>query len=166
MTMMQPTAERKSAWIPWVFVAFFGVVLVANSIMLYVAFSTWTGIGEENRSAYARGLAYNERLAAVEEQRALGWQVGYGFDATAPGRGTLWMTLADAHGNLIGDADVTARVARPTNAAEDFATVLRHAGPGLYAVEVDFPLAGRWDVWLAAEHDQGTYRLTREIRVR
>ena len=52
-------------WVPWAFVGFFGVVLLANSAMLWVAFSTWTGLAADR--AYDRGIHYNEdaRLAAL-----------------------------------------------------------------------------------------------------
>ena len=52
--------ERRSRWIPWAFVAFFGVVLAANAAMVVIALASWPGL--ETQQAYQRGLAYDDAL--------------------------------------------------------------------------------------------------------
>ena len=69
--MVGPASRDR--WIPWAFVAFFGVVLAVNAVMIWVAFVTWPGL--ETTSAYQKGLAYNRTLAASQAQEALGWRV-------------------------------------------------------------------------------------------
>ena len=142
------------------------VVLVVNSIMMFVAFTTWTGIGEENANSYQQGLTFNDRLAEVDAQRAQGWQGQLDFTDLSGQRGRLELSLEDRFGNPLERAVVVAAVTRPTNAAEDFAAELRHVGTGRYGVDIAFPGAGQWDVRLVAEHPEGSYRLTDRVYVR
>ena len=37
---MTPAMIDRDGWIPWAFVAFFGVVLAANGAMIWIAFTT------------------------------------------------------------------------------------------------------------------------------
>ncbi len=53
-------------------IAFFGVIFAVNGYFLYSALSTHTGVVAIE--PYRKGLAYNERIAADERQKALGWQ--------------------------------------------------------------------------------------------
>ena len=71
------TATDRSRWIPYAFVAFFGVVLLANGTMIGLAFATWTGL--ETEGAYQKGLAYNRVLDRARAQAALGWRVDLAF---------------------------------------------------------------------------------------
>ena len=159
-------ADRRDAWIPWAFVGFFLVVLVVNAIMMVVAFSTWTGIGEESANSYQQGLTYNDRLAEVAAQQARGWQADLGFTDLPGVRGRLELTLQDSFGNPLERAIVVAALARPTNAAEDFTAELGDIGVGRYGADIVFPDAGQWDVRVLAEHPDGSYRLTSRLYVR
>ena len=60
-------ATDRSRWIPYAFLGFFAVVLLANGAMIWLAFATWTGL--ETEGAYQKGLAYNRTLAETEAQR-------------------------------------------------------------------------------------------------
>lgn len=71
MTMERPSGERKSRWIPWVFVGGMLVVVVVNGFMAYTAISSFTGL--TTGQAYDRGRAYNHVLAEAARQDALGW---------------------------------------------------------------------------------------------
>jgi nitrogen fixation protein FixH len=156
-------AEGKDAWIPWAFVGFFAVVLLVNGIMIFVAFDSWTGIGRENANSYQQGLSYNDRLAAVEAQEALGWQADLGFEELADGRGRLVLALADRRGNPLEGATVAATLARPTDAAGDFVVALGDVGIGRYGADIAFPARGQWDVRVLAEHPRGVYRLSGRV---
>ena len=161
-----PNPVRRSAWIPWIFVGFFGVVLAVNATMIYVAVDTWTGLWGESGSRYQQGLQYNDRLADVAEQAAMGWTVDHGFDRGDPRAGTLWVTLQDAYDTALTRAEVTARLVRPTHTGHDFAVPLTAIGDGRYAATVSVPLSGQWEVDIIADHARGTYRLTDRIYVR
>jgi nitrogen fixation protein FixH len=159
-------AAAKDAWIPWSFIGFFAVVLVANAIMMFVAFTTWTGIGQENANSYQQGLSYNDRLAEVAAQEALGWHAEIRFEPLEGERGRLVLALEDRFGNPLESAAVAAVLARPTDASQDFAVALHDVGIGRYGADVEFPGAGQWDVRLVAEHADGTYRATGRVYVR
>jgi nitrogen fixation protein FixH len=68
---MSMTMERKSRWIPWVFVGGMLVVVVVNGFMAFYAISTFTGL--TTGQAYDRGRAYNHVLEEAARQDALGW---------------------------------------------------------------------------------------------
>ncbi|NBC34622.1 MAG: hypothetical protein GVY13_18255 [Alphaproteobacteria bacterium] len=160
---------RGDSWIPWAFVGFFLVVVLVNGIMIWVAFSTWTGISGENANSYRQGLAFNERLAAVRAQEALGWQVDVAFESGTAGAhsGRLAVDLSGADGASLAGAQVTAELLRPTHPGHDFAVPLLSSGnAGTYGAEIDFPLAGQWDLRVTATHPDGTYRLTDRLFVR
>ena len=53
-------------WIPWSFVALFGVIVIANGTMMFFAFDSWTGLSTDD--SYKRGLVYNESLAERDAQ--------------------------------------------------------------------------------------------------
>jgi nitrogen fixation protein FixH len=162
MTAATGEEARRSRWIPWAFVGFFGVVLVVNGVMVFVAFSTWTGL--EAESAYKQGLAYNRALERARVQDALGWRVALSFEPSQRGeRGLLSLDLEDARGGFIEQAVVHARLARPTHEGYDFVVRVPHHWGGTYQTEITFPLPGVWNVELAVEAPEGRYQLNDRI---
>lgn len=143
------TGRRQPGWwIPWIFVAGFGVVLLVNGIMIWVAASTWTGIST-NR-AYDKGLTYNRNLEAAARQALLGWQARIVARPGADGRPELVVTLADAGGQPLAAAQVEATFERPTHQGHDFTLDLAPDGIGSYRAAFTAPLAGVWDVRVVA----------------
>ena len=155
---------RDDRWIPWSFVAFFAVVLVANGSMIVAAFSSWPGL--ETTSAYQRGLAYNRMLTAAEEQVELDWKVDFVFTQDGRRRGIAQVDLADRFGNRLRDAEVRAQFVRPTNEGSDLGVDLAHQTGGRYQAEVELPLEGQWDVRIVASSDGQVYRLSQRIVLR
>jgi nitrogen fixation protein FixH len=153
----------RGRWIPWVFVAFFGVVLVANVTLLVAALHTWTGL--ETTDAYERGLAYNRALAAAAEREALGWQVTFAFTREGDRRGVIEVGIEDRFGNFLQKAEVTARFVRPTQEGYDRTVTLEHQYGARYSAEVELPLAGQWEVRLSAAERGQQYQLSRRIFV-
>ena len=158
-----PKAQR-GQWIPWAFVAFFGVMLVANGTLIWFAFTSWTGL--DTGKAYQRGLAYNRTLEAARQQAALGWKVDFAVEQAGARQALIEVTLEDAHGDLLEHADVHAAVVRPTHAGYDFAQSLPHEHAGRYRATLDLPLPGQWELRIVAAEGGDTYRLTRRIHIR
>jgi nitrogen fixation protein FixH len=154
----------RDGWIPWAFVAFFGVVLAANGAMIWIAFATWTGL--ETEGAYQKGLAYNRTLAATRAQEALGWRVGLDLAATAGRLAVLELTLADRYGDLIEDAEVMAAFVRPTQAGHDVQFPVPHTHAGVYVAEATLPFAGLWELHLTIQSGGDTYLMRRRINLR
>lgn len=160
---MRAKAEQanRSDWIPWAFVAFFGVVLAANAAMIWLAFATWSGLETEN--AYQKGLAYNRALAAARDQDALGWRVDLDVALEGEGQARLELILADRHGDLIEDAQVTAAFVRPTHTGHDLELTVPHVHAGVYGADAALPLAGVWELNLTARSGGDTYRISRRV---
>jgi nitrogen fixation protein FixH len=156
--------RNRSRWIPYAFVAFFGVVLLANGAMIWIAFATWTGL--ETESAYQKGLAYNRVLDQAEAQAALGWRVDLAF-AQADARAlAVKLALADRHGNLIENARISTTFFRPTHEGHDRIAAIAHRYGGEYEARVELPLAGQWEVHLSIERASEVWRETRRVYLR
>ena len=151
----------RDGWIPWAFVAFFGVVLAANGAMIWIAFATWTGL--ETEGAYQKGLAYNRSLAAARAQDALGWRVDLDLAATGGRLAVLELTLADRYGDLIEDGRVTTKFVRPTQAGHDLELTVPHTHAGVYVAQAALPFAGLWELHLTIQSGGDTYLMRRRI---
>lgn len=123
--------------IPYLFVAFFGVVFAANAVMIGLAVTTFSGL--ETQGAYEKGLAYNQTLEQAAVQEARGWTQAVALDA----RG-LVLTVADAQGVPVRGAIAAARLVRPADAALDRTLPLTEVEPGRYAATLDLPAPGLW----------------------
>ena len=153
--------ERRSRWIPWAFVAFFGVVLAANAAMIVIALATWPGL--ETQQAYRRGLAHDEALAAAAAQAALGWEVEFAFEQTGQRGGALRLDLADRFGSRLQNAEVQVAFVRPTHHGYDLIVDLPHHYGGRYLGDVALPLAGQWEARVHIVEREGEYRLRERI---
>jgi nitrogen fixation protein FixH len=164
--MAQALATRliRSRWIPYAFIAFFGVVLLANGAMIWIAFATWTGL--ETESAYQKGLAYNRVLDQARAQTALGWHVDLEFAQADERAVAVKLALADRHGDLIEDASVSTTFFRPTHEGHDQVAAIPHRYGGAYEARVELPLAGQWDVHLSIERAGDVWRETRRVYLR
>lgn len=146
-------ARQKGWWIPWLFVAGFGVVLAVNLTLLFFATSTFNGL--VSPTAYEQGLAYNSEIAAQRAQETLGWQGDVDLAVRPGGREGAWPAvvsaeLRDAEGRPLGRLEVTADLRRPTQAGFD-QTVTLTAGPdGRWQAPLTLPFAGLWEVRLMA----------------
>ena len=158
------TATDRSRWIPYAFVAFFGVVLLANGTMIWLAFATWTGL--ETEGAYQKGLAYNRVLDRARAQAALGWQVDLAFAQAAERALSVKLALADRHRDLIEDAIVSATFVRPVQEGHDLITAIPHRYGGRYEAQVELPFAGQWDVQLTIASAGEVWRESRRIHLR
>lgn len=160
----RPNATRRGSWIPWIFVAGFGVVLGANAIMIYIAATTWTGIAV-NRS-YDKGLHYNRNLEAAARMEALGWQASIETELTAERAGTVEVALFDEAGAPLYRAEVVIEFERPTHEGYDFVVPLEPAGSGLYSAAFAAPLAGLWDLRLIVTRGADLYVTTERVLLR
>jgi len=151
-------------WIPWIFVGGFVVVVGVNAGMMAAAFSTFTGLDTANH--YRRGVSYNKALEAEAAQRKRGWRAAVGFVQTAPRRGRLVVAFTDRAGARLLSLDVGARMVRPTNAGDDFKTVLKPLGDGRYAADIAFPLAGQWRAEVHARRGTARHRVNRRLDIK
>lgn len=126
------------------FLAFFGVIIAVNVVMVYSALSTFNGI--ETPDAYRKGLAYNQTLAEEASQASLGWSGKLELSADRK----LRLTLTDKAGQPVPGLAVSAKLGRPATDREDEALQLAEVSPGLYEAAAGKVAAGNWVVALEA----------------
>jgi len=100
-------------------------------------------------------------LEEERRQAALGWTAAVAADADR-----LAVEVADSLEQPLAGALVHAELTRPVNAALDFEAELAPAGDGRYAVAIDWPAPGRWDVLVTVERDGHVFQHHRRLVVR
>lgn len=132
-TSEHPSGERRSRWIPWVFVGGMLVVVVVNGFMAFYAISTFTGL--TTGQAYDRGRAYNNILAEAARQDALGWTARVRLED-----GRIALSVTDRAGAAVPGV-VEAYLQRPIEGTRvELGTSTPHAG--FAAPEL---AAGQWE---------------------
>jgi nitrogen fixation protein FixH len=144
---------RKGRWIPWAFVGGFGIVLLANGIMITVALTTFTGLSSENY--YRRGIEYNKEIARKASARALGWSVATAIKQTGGKTVVLTMALKDKSGQPISGASVAVNLVRPVAKGSDQHRAMTPIGNGRYRLAVDLPLYGQWEIRYTIDYAGG-----------
>jgi len=141
---------------------FFGVMLAANSALVYYALDTFSG--GDRPDPYRSGLNYNETIAAAERQAALGWQAETAYDATAH---RLTMRFVDKAETPVTGLRLAATMARPATNREDRTLDITEISQGVYVTDVALD-PGNWVLTVESlEHEGGdpTYRLKRRLIV-
>lgn len=117
---------------------FFGTIITVNLVMATFAVTTWTGLVVKDD--FGASQHYNEKLAEMRKQAALGWhgEVDYG-------NGLLTYHLRDGNSEPVDASSVTVRVARPTHEGEDRTLTLSRGPARDYATGVQL-LPGIWNV--------------------
>lgn len=156
--------KPKGSRIPLLFFAFFGVVFLANGIMIYVAMSSWTGL--ETKNHYLKGLNYNAALEGAAEQASRGWTTNVELLDRAGLTARLVVVLEKPDGNPVVGADFDVELLRPTHMGYDQAVTLSEVEPGRYESMVRFPLAGQWDIRQSVHHKDGTYQAVERVMVK
>jgi nitrogen fixation protein FixH len=142
MTDSANNGEKKSK-IPYIFFAFFAVVLAVNIFYIYLSKKTWHGLISEN--AYQKGLNYNQSLELAKKQKELGWKISINYNPINPNSGVFMVKLFDKNGNPINDANILLNIKRPSQSNLDFSQQLNFS-EGFYQAQVEFPLRGQWEI--------------------
>jgi len=138
-----------------VMVSFFGVVILVNFYMAYSATSSFAGLVVEN--SYVESQLFNEKLAAVKRQAALGWKVD--LDVREDG---IRVDARDAKGIPIRGR-IEVEMTRPTTNRDDHE--IQAETNGLGAVHLPTQLtAGAWDATVTVVSSDGErYLATRRV---
>ncbi len=143
----------------WV-LAFFGVVVGVNAIMITLAISTLPGT--EVASAYTAGLHFNSEIAAARAQAVRNWQVTAFVVRARDGHATIKVEARDANGAPLPGLVVSARLQRPIDQNADRVLSLTERDSGVYRGESDGILAGQWDLVIEASRANERLFLSRE----
>lgn len=103
--MSAAAPERRSAWIPWIFVGGMLVVVVVNIGLVTMALRTYPGVTVQG--SYDRGRAYNLVLAEAARQDALGWTAAVALRA-----GRIAVGVTDREGRAVAGL-LEAELVRP-----------------------------------------------------
>lgn len=142
-------------------IAFFGVIFAVNGWFLYSALKTNTGVVANE--PYRKGLAYNERIAADERQKALGWQ----DEAVLASDGRVSVVMKGAEGQPISGLILEATLGRPSTTAGEQKLKLAEMSPGTYAAASKAVDSGTWLFALEARRadnaEEPIYRARRRL---
>ncbi len=146
---------NKGIWVFWSFVAFFGVIVAVNSVFIYQALSTHSGLVTEQ--PYRKGLAYNELLDKARSQPKIEHTVSFEDGVL---RWALPKELAEQ------GAHVKASFLRPVKDGYDFDATLSHIGEGVHEVRPQLLLPGNWVVNLKATWKTQTFQTRTDLIIR
>lgn len=130
-------------------VAFFGVVIGVNMIMMRLAIQTLPGT--EVDSAYKASLAYEKEIAAAHDQDARNWKVNAHIERAADGSATLQVEARDNSGMPMSGLKFQGRLERPTDRRADQPVGLSEVGSGIYRGSAPTIEAGQWDLVLEGD---------------
>lgn len=147
--------------------AFFAIVLVADTYLIYKAVSTFGGL--ETEDAYRKGLSYNSRIVAADAQAKRGWRDQLNY-LTQTKR--LRIVLLDREGVGVSGLSITASLGRPATNRFDRNLTFIQTRPGIYEAAVPTLESGWWTVEAQAKrnaHDRReaiVHELKRRIWIR
>ena len=125
-------------------IAFFGVVIGVNMLMMKFAIDTLPGT--EVDSAYGASLAYGREIAAARDQNSRSWKVDAHVERRPDGSATLRVDARDAVGAPLSGLKFSGRLERPTDKRVDRLFGLAEAGGGVYRGSAADVMAGQWDI--------------------
>jgi nitrogen fixation protein FixH len=133
----------------YMLIAFFGVVIAVNAIMMKLAIQTLPGT--EVESAYSASLAYEKEIGAARDQNARNWKVDAHVQRGADGGATLLVEARDSAGKPISGLKFLGRFERPTDRRADLPILLAEVGIGIYRGTAPQIAPGQWDLVLEGD---------------
>ena len=155
MSKAQPSRPITGRMVFFMMVAFFGVVIGVNVIMMRLAIQTLPGT--EVDSAYSASLAYQKEITTAQAQSARNWKVEAHVERSGQGGATLLVEARDNLGRPMSGLKFQGRFERPTDRRADLAVSLAEVGIGIYRGNAEAVAPGQWD--LVVEGVAGGQRL-------
>lgn len=155
MNQAHPSRPLTGRMVFFMMVAFFGVVVGVNVIMIRLAIQTLPGT--EVDSAYSASLAYQKEITTAQAQSVRNWKVEAHVERSGQGGATLQVEARDNLGRPMSGLKFQGRFERPTDRRADLAVSLAEVGIGIYRGNADTIAPGQWD--LVVEGAAGGQRL-------
>src|SRR4051812_28693254 len=130
-------------------VAFFGVVIGVNMVMMRLAIQTLPGT--EVDSAYSASLAYESEITAAHDQNSRNWKVDAHIRRDSRGGATVQVEALDNNGTPMSGLKFQGRFERPIDRRADKLVALAEVGIGIYRGNADGVAPGQWDLVLEGE---------------
>jgi len=137
----KPLTGRK---VLFMLVAFFGVVIGVNLVMMRFAIQTLPGT--EVDSAYSASLAYEKEIATARDQGARNWKVDAHVERSGQGGAMLQVEARDNFGRPMSGLAFQGRFERPTDRRADQPVTLAEVGIGIYRGSASAIAPGQWDL--------------------
>ena len=165
-----PLAKQKQARIltgrhvlQWL-VAFFGIVLAVNGVLVRAAISTFGGV--ETLSSYRAGLQFEQEVGLVQQQDALHWQVTGKLARDSAGVAVLDVTARDAQGAPLSGLTADARLAHPADDRLDRVIAVRSVAGGVFRGAAQAQ-PGQWELIVDLYRgDQRVFRSRSRVSLR
>lgn len=132
-------------------VAFFGVVIGINVVMMKLAMDTLPGTDVD--SAYRGSLAYGSEIKAAHDQNLREWHVNAHIARQADGQATLSVDAHDKNGVPLRGLVFSGRLERPTDKRADRLIVLEGGEGGSYRGSASGVTPGQWNLILESDAD-------------
>lgn len=152
---------------PWMLgiIGFLTVVISVNSFFIYQAFKQPPNLVVDN--FYERGKVYQQRKAALKEERQLGWT---GLIIAPPSSRVnqlqSYEVLIQGENSTRVDLDsVTFFAYRPSDMRADFVIEMSEVSAGRYTAEIAFNLPGNWDLIVEANRGEDEFLITRRVYI-
>lgn len=141
--------------IPYIFLAFFAVIIVVNVCYVYISNKTWRGV--VTNDSYQKGIRYNDAINQMKKQKDSGWSLKINYTRTSERGGIFAVVPLDKESALIKDAKIYVHFKRPTQSGFDFMVYLEFAD-GTYRTNVIFPMMGQWDAEIVVSKDENIFQ--------
>ena len=139
--------------------AFFGIVIGVNVIMMQLAITTLPGT--EVDSAYSASLGYEKEIVAARNQEARHWQVEAHVERSTDGVAVLRVEARDKDGKPVTGLKFQGRFERPADKRADLEVALAEVGIGVYRGRTERVAPGQWDVVLEGDGPTGRMFLSK-----
>jgi nitrogen fixation protein FixH len=146
MNQARPTRPITGRMVFFAMVAFFGVVIGVNVVMMRLAIQTLPGT--EVDSAYSASLAYQQEIATAHAQSARNWKVDAHVERSGQGGATLQVEARDNSGRPMSGLKFQGRFERPTDRRADQPIELAEVRIGIYRGNAETIAPGQWDLVL------------------
>lgn len=130
-------------------IAFFGIVIGVNIVMMKLAISTLPGT--EVDSAYSASLGYEKEIAAARDQDARRWQVDAHIERGKDGAAILRVAARDGSGKPVSGLTFQGRLERPADKRADQAVEFAEVDIGVYRGTAEAVAPGQWDLVLEGD---------------
>ena len=157
--------ERKSLWIPALFIGLMLGVVAVNGTMVYFAEHTFSGL--DTQHYYEQGNEYNAIMKDAAASAALGWSAQAAIKPVTGGR-HLSLQIADQNGQPVTGLKLQVHIVRPVSTAFDQVLALKPsaATPGTYGTDVTLPALGVWELRFSAPDGSTPWQMTERVFVK
>jgi len=144
---------------PLIILLFFLVLISLDSLFIYIAKSTYSGVYTENH--YQKGVDFEKLNKLPIYDKNTGWK---GTIKYSDLNKTITVTLVDKDKKNVELQSIEAKALRPVTDKYDFQIKLKKNGKE-YSAPVNFPLKGQWEIRVKAITKAHTFIFSETIHV-